>query len=77
MMAPQFERARLLGVAIQHATNELMEPIDRIEVGARHVVAWAGSRSLTMKYHHASSTGPDGSPMPGSGQWLVETVDAH
>ncbi len=64
----------MLGVAIQHATHELMEPIDRIEMGAGTIVVWAGDRSLTVAYRYANSHAPDGSPMPGSGQWVVETV---
>ena len=72
MMAPHYERARMLAVAIDRATAELGEPIDRIEVTARKVLVWAGRRYLSMTYGYANSYGPGGTAIPGGGTWVVE-----
>ena len=74
MMAPHYERARMLCTAIECAVHELGQPIDRIEVTSRNVVVWAGSQSLAMSYHYANSYAPDGAAMPGSGEWVVESA---
>jgi hypothetical protein len=70
-MAPHFERARLLGAAIEIATYELREPIDRIEVSELRIFVWAGKKTISMKYHNAGSYRPD---VLGGGDWVVEKV---
>jgi hypothetical protein len=72
MMAPHFERARVLHTAIQTATYELDEPIDRLEVTELRIFVWAGKKVIAMKYRYADSYGPDGVGMPGAGEWVVE-----
>jgi hypothetical protein len=76
MMAPQYERARMLCIAINDAASELREPIDRLEVERDHVLVSAGGRRLRFRYYYADSYGADGSPMPGSGRWVVEKITA-
>ncbi len=71
MMAPHFERARMLQAAIQTAVYELNDPIDRIEVIGGKVLAWAGNKCVVMRYGYENAYGADGSPMPGSGSWQV------
>jgi hypothetical protein len=72
MMAPHYERARMLHAAIDLATLELREPIERLEVSAGRVFAWAGRRRVAMRYCHEDRSDPDGHVMPGSGEWVVE-----
>ena len=75
MMAPKYERARMLDAAIQTAVHELDEPIDKIEVVGGRVVAWAGSKSVTMRYGYAGGRDEAGIPMPGSGHWEAVVDD--
>jgi len=74
MMAPHYERARMLCAAIHAATDELNEPIDRVEVRSRCVLLWAGNKRIALKYYYANSYDPTGGPMPGGGHWVVEKV---
>jgi hypothetical protein len=71
MMAPKYERGRMLEQALQLAIYELADPIDRIEVIGGQVVAWAGGRRLKMSFGYEASYGERGEPMPGSGTWRV------
>lgn len=73
MMAPHYERARMLFLAVETATRKLGEPIDGIEVTSNTVLVWAGRKRLAMKYYYADSYGPDGVGMPGGGQWVIKT----
>lgn len=50
MMSPEEERRVLLGEAIRQATGLLKAPIDRIEVGDRHVTCSAGSQTVVLAY---------------------------
>jgi hypothetical protein len=72
MMAPHYERARMLHAAIDVAAFELSEPIERVEVSGGRVFAWAGRKRLAMRYYHEDRRDSHGSAMPGSGQWVVE-----
>lgn len=72
MMAPYFERARVLHAAIEIATYELGDPIDRVEVTELRIFAWAGKKSIAMKYHYADGYRHDGIAILGGGQWVVE-----
>jgi hypothetical protein len=74
MMAPQFERARMLCTAINTATYELMEPVDRVEVGRSNVVIWAGAKQVTLKVWYADSYDERGHGIPGGGSWQAEVV---
>ena len=76
MMAPHYERARMLCAAVQRATEELAEPIDRIEVASGKVTVWAGKKRLSMRYYYANSYNNDGAPLLGGGQWIVELIGA-
>ncbi|HEY2708636.1 MAG TPA: hypothetical protein VGI95_11350 [Caulobacteraceae bacterium] len=80
MQAPEDERRRLLGAAIDAATNHLRAPIDRIEVSRAHVACWGGGRKVLMTYDYS----PGGQVDPttgkftvtaGSGSWDVYIVD--
>lgn len=78
MRAPQHERQSLLGEAIHRATEELQEPIDRVEVLDKYVRCWAGSKMVTMLYH-CSQPGyldehGDFRPYVGGGSWSVQVV---
>jgi hypothetical protein len=77
MMAPHYERARMLCTAINHVAAELSDPIDRIEVVFDRVVITAGRRRLTLRYHYQNSHAADGSAMPGSGHWVLEKIPAE
>jgi hypothetical protein len=74
MMAPHYEQARMLHVAIDRAIAELGEPIDRLEVTAGKVRCWAGTTLLTMRYSYQNSYNERGAPMLGGGEWVVEVV---
>jgi hypothetical protein len=74
MMAPQFERARMLCTAINTATYELMEPVDRVEVGHSAVIVWAGAKQVTLKVWYANSYDERGQGIPGGGSWQAEVV---
>ena len=50
MMSPEEERIALLGEAIRQATGLLKAPLDRVEVGDRHVTCSAGSRKVVLAY---------------------------
>jgi hypothetical protein len=76
MMAPQFERARMLCTAINTATYELMEPVDRVEVSRSTVVVWAGAKQVTLKVWYANSYDERGHGIPGGGSWQAEVVPA-
>ena len=77
-MAPHYERRRLLGVAIERATEELQAPIDRIEVAARRIRCRAGSKTVTLSYDYAQGGAQDShgnfTVNVGSGEWCVEVV---
>jgi hypothetical protein len=75
MMAPKYERARMLEAAIQAAVHELDDPIDRIEVGGGRVTAWAGSKSMAVRYGYVNATDGSGIPMPGAGHWRAVVDD--
>ena len=77
MMAPQFERARMLSAAIDRAIAELADPIERIEVELSNVFVWAGTKRLTMSYSYANSYSRDGAPLLGGGRWVVEVVEVE
>jgi len=72
MMAPHFERARMLAVALQTASMELADPIDRIEVIGARVLVWAGKTCLAMTYYYADIYNPRGEPLLGGGSWVVQ-----
>ncbi len=76
MMSPENERRQLLAVAIDRATQELGEPLDRIEVTAEHVTCSSGPRRVVMGYTYAQGGTVEQisgrfMPLPGSGSWEV------
>jgi hypothetical protein len=76
MMSPEDERRRLLGEAINRATETLREPLDRIEVTPSQVTCWAGSRGVVMDYAYAEGGTVDEVsgrfvPTLGGGSWRV------
>ena len=78
MKAPHHEREDLLCTAIHRATEELIAPIDRIEVTAKRVHCWAGSRQVSFSYAYAQGGRVDSDgrfqPSPGSGSWDLALV---
>jgi hypothetical protein len=72
MMAPHYERARILHAAIETAVQQLSEPIDLIKVTPRQVLIWAAGRQLAMRYHYANSYDASGTAMLGGGHWVLE-----
>ncbi len=77
MMAPHYERLRVLHAALEAAGAELNEPIDRIEVRGGDVLFWTASEHLAVSYNYANSYDERGSPMPGSGRWVVMPGKLH
>jgi hypothetical protein len=82
MMAPEFERMRLLGVMIERATSVLKAPLTKIEVSGNEIICWAGSRRHTMRYGYANgyawAPGDSDEQAPsaiavGSCSWWVES----
>lgn len=71
MMAPEHERARLLAIAIDRATEVLRAPITGLEVVGDKVVCRAGSRVVTMTYGYADAVDGAGAAMAGAGRWWV------
>ena len=63
--------------AVQRATEELAEPIDRIEVASGQGTVWAGKKRLSMRYYYANSYNNDGAPLLGGGQWIVEVITPY
>ena len=74
MMAPQYERARMLCTAINYAAAELLEPINRLEVEHDHVLI---NKRLTLRYSYANSCDHVGVAMAGGGHWVVEKIPAE
>ncbi len=75
-MAPRYERARLLGVAIEVAASELREPIDRIEFVSGQILVTAGNKHIALNYHYSGSYDPSGVPIPGGGHWVAEKAES-
>lgn len=71
MMAPHYERLRVLHTALEAAGAELSDPIDRIEVRGGEVLFWTCSEHLAVSYDYANRYDERGSAMPGSGSWVV------
>jgi hypothetical protein len=72
MMAPHYERARLLGEAIDQAKYILRDPIDSIVVRGDTVEVIAGTMKLVGSYGYGSARDPNGGAIkPGSGSWWV------
>jgi hypothetical protein len=71
MKAPKYERAELIGAAMQEALDEFDEPIEKIEFVLGKIIVSTRTRSLVLNYSYKSSCDPDGVPMPGSGSWNV------
>lgn len=79
MMSPEDERRRLLGEAIDRATETLRQPLDRIEVTPSQVTCWAGPRGLVMDYTYGEGGRFDEAsgrfvPSLGGGGWSVVAV---
>ena len=57
MMAPEDVRAKLLCMAVDRATRELLAPIDRIEIigDAVRVDCWAGARQVSIAFDRSES----------------------
>jgi hypothetical protein len=77
MMAPKFERLRVLGEAIQAAAYELDDPIDQVTVAGDRIVVAARGRRVELSYGYQNAYGENGSAMPGSGHWSVAIVHAE
>jgi hypothetical protein len=75
MMAPQYERARVLHEAIETSVQQLGEPIDRIKVTPQRVLIWAAGRRLVMNYRYLNSYDASGAAMLGGGRWIVECAE--
>jgi hypothetical protein len=74
MMEPKFERARVLGEALDIATNALEDPIDKVQVSREKIFVFAGRERLELSYTYDNAYAQDGSVMPGSGHWSVSIV---
>ena len=76
MMAPKFERLRVLGEAMHAAAYELDDPIDQVTVAGDRIVVAARGRRVELSYGYHNAYAEDGSVMPGSGHWSVAIVHA-
>src|SRR5579863_1148229 len=76
MMAPKYERLRLLHLALEEGGNQLADPIDRIEVRGRFIVVAAGDEEVHMTFGYQNSYSDGGAPVLGGGSWFVRLVDA-
>jgi hypothetical protein len=70
-MSPQNERRRLLGVAVDAATDLLDDPVDYIAIEGDVIEARAGARRVRGSWGYSDSYSPDGSPLLGGGHWWV------
>jgi hypothetical protein len=71
MMAPHYERLRVLHEALDCAGRHLDDPIHRIEVKGNQVLFWAGAQTFAVSFEYLNAYDPKGGPMPGSGRWHV------
>ena len=71
MMAPHYERARVLHTALEQAVHLLNEPIDEIVVDGGTIRVRAGRKTITGTYGYSNAHDADGNAMPGSGNWWV------
>jgi hypothetical protein len=75
-LAPNYEAANLLHVAIDVAASELREPIDRIEFVSGQILVSAGNKRLALNYYRTSPCGPNGVPIVGGGHYFVVKAEA-
>jgi hypothetical protein len=66
MMAPRFERARLLYAAIDKASLSLKKSIDRLELAGNQILFQAGTKKLTITYRYVDNR------MPGPGSFQLD-----
>jgi hypothetical protein len=71
MMAPRYERLRVLHEALDCAGRHLDDPIHRIEVKEDQVLFWAGAQTFAVRYEYRNAYDRRGAAMPGSGRWQV------
>ncbi len=74
-LAPNHEAANLLHVAIDVASSELRESIDRIEFVSGQILVSAGNKRLTLNYYRTSPCGPNGVPVAGGGHYEVRKAE--
>jgi hypothetical protein len=72
VMAPWFERERLLHAALRKATATLQSPIDRMEVTPGKILFWAGAKQLAIAYSYVSD-----SKTLGPAHFLLDGEDFH
>lgn len=72
MMAPQYERARVLSIALDEAVSLLDDPIDEIAIEGNRIRVRAGGKEITGTYGYNNALDTGGSPMAGSGRWWVK-----
>jgi hypothetical protein len=72
VMAPHYERARVLQIVIEQAVYILDDPIEEIVINEGKVRVRAGAKTITGTYGYANTYDNEGSPMPGSGNWWVK-----
>jgi hypothetical protein len=74
-LAPNHETANLLHVAIDAASSELREPIDRIEFVGRQILVSAGNKRLTLDYYRSNPCDENGIPFAGGGSYVVQKAE--
>lgn len=77
MMAPKFERARVLSMALDIGAQQLEDPVDRIAVGRSRIWLFAGATCLELSYAYCNAYAEGGAVMPGSGHWSVSIVGSN
>ncbi len=74
MMHPKYERARVLDLAVQAAVQEMHEPIELIQVTGGEIEVRSRTERVRLGYAYHNAYAPDGSSMPGGGNWSVEVL---
>jgi hypothetical protein len=77
MMAPKYERARVLAEALEVGVRELEDPIDNVTVSGDRISIVAGRKRLELLYTYHNAYSQNGSVMPGSGHWSVSIKSSH
>jgi hypothetical protein len=76
MMAPKFERARVLAEALQIGAHELEDPIDQVRISGNRISVSAGRKHIKLSYAYHNAYSQNGSVMPGGGHWSVSIISS-
>ena len=72
MMAPEHERLRVLGEALEQATGLLNAPIESVRVRGGTIIVESDRQRVSCSFNYYNGYSEDGSVMPGSGHWSLQ-----